>query len=82
MLIPISHQEAVDRRARFGVDLPVHADDGPFFRCRHWDETTRLCGIYDTRPAMCRDYPYGQPCEHGCSCQARRLPILWEGDQA
>lgn len=27
------------------------------FRCTHFDEATRRCDSYDSRPAMCRDYP-------------------------
>lgn len=27
------------------------------FRCTHFDESTRKCDSYSSRPAMCRDYP-------------------------
>ena len=27
------------------------------FRCSHFDRRTRSCDSYDSRPAMCRDYP-------------------------
>ncbi len=27
------------------------------FRCRHFDWTSRSCDSYDSRPAICRDYP-------------------------
>ena len=27
------------------------------FRCTHFDRGTRSCDSYDSRPAMCRDYP-------------------------
>jgi Fe-S-cluster containining protein len=27
------------------------------FRCTHFDAETRRCDSYDSRPAMCRDYP-------------------------
>jgi Fe-S-cluster containining protein len=94
MLREITVQEAADRRARFGVDKPVRDTGQQWFRCIYWDEETRLCGAYENRPAMCRDYPYpptprtcdklGRPqegagvCEHGCDCQG--APLLWEGD--
>ena len=34
------------------------------FTCRFWDEETRLCLIYQSRPQMCRDFPdaYSGPC--------------------
>lgn len=37
---------------------------GHHYTCKHWDQTTRLCTIYENRPFMCSDYPYGQACEH------------------
>lgn len=33
------------------------ADRTFVFRCTHFDESTRLCDSYETRPGMCRDYP-------------------------
>jgi len=27
------------------------------FRCSHFDRATRTCDSYESRPAMCRDYP-------------------------
>lgn len=32
------------------------------FTCRNWDPDTRLCLIYDQRPAMCSRYPYDGVC--------------------
>lgn len=32
------------------------------YTCRHL-QLNGDCGIYEDRPAMCRDYPYGQVCE-------------------
>lgn len=39
---------------------------GWVFTCRHF--TGGQCGIYERRPAMCREFPYGKPCEHGERC--------------
>jgi Fe-S-cluster containining protein len=38
---------------------PVSEDDGlgHYYTCRHLTEDGD-CGIYETRPGMCRDYPY------------------------
>ena len=47
-----------------------------YYRCTNLDENG-LCSIYDTRPAMCRGFPYGQACNYrGCkaSC-AVQLPF-------
>lgn len=30
------------------------------FRCTHYDPATKQCDSYDSRPAMCRDYPANQ----------------------
>lgn len=38
-----------------------------FYRCRNL-QPNGDCGIYETRPLMCRDYPYGEACRHdGCT---------------
>lgn len=71
MLIPLTPKEARERYERFSG---TKARPGTFtwearghhFTCKNWDEETRLCTIYEDRPTMCRDYPYGQECQHGC----------------
>lgn len=45
------------------VEVPGRDD---LFNCKNFDTTTRLCTIYETRPRMCRDFPYGKPCDRGC----------------
>jgi Fe-S-cluster containining protein len=63
MLVEITHEEAAERIARF--DARGETEEGrPVYRCRHWDEETRLCGAYQVRPRMCVRYPYNSPCEH------------------
>jgi Fe-S-cluster containining protein len=54
-----------------GVQMPNGsiADKPPggggwIFTCAHFDKQARSCGIYASRPIMCRDYPYGSTCEH------------------
>jgi Fe-S-cluster containining protein len=79
MLEPITIKEAQARRAKFGgAPLLEGADEEVgWFKCRHWDETTRLCTIYDQRPWMCRIYPStskGEVCDHGCDCVGERIP--------
>lgn len=44
-------------------DQVLIAEDGEsvnmfFYRCHHYDEERRVCTAYDTRPDMCRDYPW------------------------
>ena len=66
MIQPISREDATRRRQQHGlrVDDLETAKDGHLYTCRHWDDRTRLCGIYERRPAMCRDYPYAESCAH------------------
>jgi Fe-S-cluster containining protein len=80
MLIPLNLVEAAERLESFGVE-PHWADEAGFdwagryvndptrrlMTCRHFDEETRLCGAYDSRPQMCRNYPYtATSCDYGC----------------
>lgn len=72
MLIPLPSAIGVERLRAAGsplADRGLLADHA--YTCRHWDESTRLCGIYAERPAMCRRYPGDADdgsgeCEHGC----------------
>jgi Fe-S-cluster containining protein len=66
MLIPLTVEEADERMARLGYAPVVPAEGWGLFTCRHWDEETRLCGAYETRPKMCSAYPYATTCERGC----------------
>ena len=95
MLIELTPEEAEARMAQFDVDSPMAGErvslTHPMYACRHWDEDTRLCGIYDDRPQMCAGYPYAGPCQHNCKCEfvlppeerTKHRPIdLTEGDYA
>lgn len=38
------------------------------FTCAHFNPENGHCGIYEMRPTMCREYPYGKQCEYdGCT---------------
>jgi hypothetical protein len=90
MLIPLTRRQAVSRSRRLGYPDPMkYGPDYSLYTCRHWDEDTRLCGAYEQRPSMCRDYPYGRPCERGCGYQVETLAgraadedSTWEWDVA
>lgn len=80
MLIPLTRAQATDRLQAVGS--PRATEDGrSYFTCRHFDLAERRCDNYRHRPAMCRNYPYGKPCEHGCDCTDAR-PLVWDGDYA
>ena len=63
MLIPLGLSD-VDEDGDL-LDLPVE-----FFTCRHLQQNGD-CGIYQTRPQMCRDYPSVVDCEY-TNCTLRR----------
>lgn len=43
------------------------------YTCRHLVDGSH-CAIYDDRPRMCREYPYGEPCKYpGCTRRTRRV---------
>jgi Fe-S-cluster containining protein len=67
MIQPLTVEETRERAARFGLGEPD--DEIKYYSCRHWDEETRLCTIYDERPWMCRTYPNEDKCDHGCDCK-------------
>jgi Fe-S-cluster containining protein len=72
MLVPLSPEQAKARHERFGVGYArteygrAVASGRYWYTCKHWNEDTKLCGAYDDRPMMCREFPYDNECEHGC----------------
>ena len=67
MVLPLTADAAAERLRQNFPDTPEVRNN--LYTCRFWDHRTRLCVAYDERPAMCRDYPYGKPCDHGCDYQ-------------
>lgn len=46
---------------------------GHRYRCKHFDANEKLCTIYEIRPAMCRNYPGGKPCNYAsCTWKKRK----------
>lgn len=82
MLVPLTTDEALARAERFGVTPPAGIDlvrwatQSDIYTCRHWDEETKLCGVYEERPMMCRGYPYVGKCQHDCKCEFRSEPNI------
>ena len=68
MVISLSPRKARKRATEFGLDWPKLkiGDDNAdqVYTCRHWDEGSRRCSAYETRPRLCRDYPYEGECRH------------------
>jgi Fe-S-cluster containining protein len=81
MLQPLTVEETRERAARFGLDKEPD-DEIKYYSCRHWDEETRLCSIYDERPWMCRVYPDSEGCEHGCDCKGTPMDLTNDQSEA
>lgn len=46
------------------------------YTCRHLDTVTGDCTVYEQRPRMCRDYPYGNECPiDGCTAPDRGVTL-------
>jgi Fe-S-cluster containining protein len=43
-------------------DGETDTEEAHYYTCRNFDRETRNCRIYDHRPKMCANYPYGNPC--------------------
>jgi Fe-S-cluster containining protein len=57
--------------------LGTGKDGREIFTCAHWDRETRLCGIYEIRPTMCRDYPYRGKCSlQGCTYEVEEDGVI------
>lgn len=62
------------------LTVPVPRSGGHFYSCRHLT-STGLCGIYDTRPQMCKGYPYKGACNYrGCQAACRATTDTPEDD--
>lgn len=48
--------------------IPLEETRDGFWLCGCWYFDGKDCTIYETRPRMCRNYPYGRPCNFdGCT---------------
>jgi Fe-S-cluster containining protein len=63
MLIPLGVHIVPPGRHPKSLPIAVETQRAQhFFTCRHFDG--KNCGIYETRPDMCKRYPYNDPCEY------------------
>jgi len=76
MLIPLYSGPLGEMPAELRAITDMRDDDAPesvkhVYTCRHFDGSQ--CQSYESRPAMCRRYPYGRRCEFkGCEWKAAR----------
>jgi Fe-S-cluster containining protein len=79
MLVPLSREQIEERMERFDIPASmVTGDHSNMFTCKHWDEETKLCTVYENRPEMCAAYPYEK--KNGCGyCGAEGGSKKWGG---
>jgi len=70
MVVYLGHLRSGDQDE--GLERNENPDElGHYYRCKHLDETTNDCTIYDIRPQMCRDYPNSGTCKYNdCTWEA------------
>lgn len=81
--LPPELQGTIYTEIRLIADLAVYLGDeappnnrfsggrvasGGIYTCKYL-QPSGDCGIYERRPAMCRDYPYSKTCEWGDRCE-------------
>ena len=67
MLVFVRWAEPGDTLPSGRIVPPDHPHQ-PIFSCANFDRASGDCRIYEQRPSMCREYPYGRRCEMlGCT---------------
>lgn len=64
MLIPIVYAMEGDQHPSNPTHSIEKGRDGWYYTCVHFDDRTGNCNIYDHRPRMCSEYPYGNTCTY------------------
>jgi Fe-S-cluster containining protein len=61
----------------YGPESVIASEEQHHWTCRHHDVDTGNCRVYDQRPAMCRDYPYGRSCpQPECTADVVSVQLL------
>lgn len=61
-------------KSKMRVDGTEGPEEGHYYTCRHFDEASGNCGIYERRPRMCSEYPYGAACKYkACTMQVEPM---------
>ena len=68
------HETTRDDAARLRPDA-TFSTDGHFYVCDQFDYETAKCKSYDTRPPICRDFPWYENLE-GFAWQGQRNPSM------
>ncbi len=68
----VDHFAPMDSMLFFGQLTPSIREDGTYvYSCGHFDrddEGLGVCTVYDERPAMCSEFPYGKPIHAFTEC--------------
>lgn len=67
MIIPLGNFTQLSPELQAMFPPGEHDESSNFYTCKNHDIVTGNCRVYETRPAMCKDYPYGHSCKYiGC----------------
>lgn len=79
MLIPLGYDEYVQKSKEMRHDnrqiLSREEYNDNWFRCKNFDVENNLCLVYETRPDMCRTYPY---CNGDKGCEYKNCTLKFE----
>lgn len=73
MAIPIAREDWQELCVTDDCEA-VEAQGGWMYTCKNFDTVAGNCTIYETRPNMCRDYPYGRACRYRECTSSVRTP--------
>lgn len=67
----------VEQIAEMLILIESVSEEENYYTCKNHDPISGDCRIYETRPKMCRDYPYhGQRCRYpGCQAEQFRAVL-------
>lgn len=67
MVIPLGQYENLPVELK-AIVPPGSDSNDHYYTCKNYDTATGNCKVYETRPHMCSDYPYGSSCKYmGCT---------------
>lgn len=84
---PLTAEQVAERWAGLGEGYQPpwpyeHTEGKEAFSCKHWNTESHLCSVYESRPRMCRDYPYGEACIFCGWIGGAEVPAAASEDQA
>jgi hypothetical protein len=78
----LAHWHEIPREAALAISPRLEQRAGPFFICDQFDYVSRQCLAQETKPYVCREYPwYGDPPRSG-QIDSPRCSYWWDVPRA